>query len=144
MRKHALVFTQESMVRPEFARSADVNFIVDRWEKSGVLEHTSRYQGQYGNFVGPVSYHEAVNAVLEADGMFMTLPSSIRDRYGNSVAEFLKAVDDGDEFLVEAGILKREDNSSKRAVRSRSAKATPDVSEASEGDAASDDNNNTE
>ena len=139
MREHAMVFTDESLCRPEFKARSEITNIVARWENSGVLEHTSRYQGEYGNFVGPESYHAAANQLLEADEMFSSLPSAIRDRYGNSCEEFLKAVEAGDVFLQEAGILKKPDEElSKSAVRSRSAKARADASDASEADAASD------
>lgn len=142
MRKHAMVFTEESLVRPEFQASSEITNIVKRWESTGILEHTHRYEGQYGSFVGPESYHDACNRVLEADEMFSSLPSSVRDRYGNDVGEFLSAVDAGDEFLREAGILKPDEKSSKRAVRSRSRNEPADASGASEADAASGDNNN--
>lgn len=144
MREHAIVFTDESLCRPEFKKASMVTNIVARWEASGVLEHTSRYQGQYGDFLGPESYHQALNLLLQADEMFMSLPSSVRDRYDNSVEEFLAGVDAGDDFLVEAGILKKPaEKSSKPAVRSRSRDGSADASEASEAESADAGDNNT-
>lgn len=143
MREYALLFTQESLCRPEFRARSEITNIVERWENGGVLEHTSRYEGQYGDFTGPQSYHEAVNAVLETDGMFQSLPSAVRDRYGNDPAVFLKAVDDGDDFLVEAGILKApkraEPSDASKTDRSDKKKAKEETKPASTAEVSSDD-----
>ena len=127
----------ESMVRPEFKHATDVNEIVRRWEKTNILEHTSRHQGQYGDFTsGPQSYHEAVNQVREAESMFAELPSALRERFHNDAGEFLAFVSDDDNIpeMRELGLIPPERSSESDPGAERPA----NESEASEADQSED------
>jgi phage internal scaffolding protein len=68
---------------------------MERFEKTGVLEHRNRFEGSYGDFTNtPQDYHDAVNQVLAADEMFQSLPARVRKRFGNDPAEFVDFVSD--------------------------------------------------
>ena len=99
----------ESHVKQAAKAECDINTIMAKYEKSGLVTHTARYSGNYGNFIGAPEYHEAMNAVVQADAMFMTLPSSIRKRFGNDPADFLAFVQNPDNAgeLVSMGLAKR-------------------------------------
>lgn len=79
----------ESLTHQSMAEQTDINYIMAKYEKSGVIQHLNRYQGQYGDFGDVPGYHEALQRVMDADDMFMSLPASIRDRFGNDPAKFI-------------------------------------------------------
>lgn len=75
----------------------DINRIMRRYAKTGVIEHVNRYQGRYGDFTQvPEDYESALDHVQQAEDMFMSLPSSIRKRFDNSPGEFLSFASDPD------------------------------------------------
>lgn len=82
--------THQSMV-PE----CDINGIMAKWQRTGVIEHRNSFEGQYGNFLEtPSNYQDSMNAVLAAEEMFSSLPSSIRKRFANDPQNFLDFVSD--------------------------------------------------
>lgn len=93
-----------------FKDDADVNLIMKRFEKTGMIDHLNEFQGQYGDFLDvPQSYHDAVNQVLAADAMFMTIPAKVRERFGNDPGRFLAFVDDpaNVDEMVSLGLARR-------------------------------------
>jgi len=79
-----------SMTKQSFANECDINNIMKRYEKDGVLNHLNTFQGNYGDFTGAVEYHEAMGIVARADQMFMTLPAEIRAKFGNDPGAFVE------------------------------------------------------
>jgi len=85
----------------------DVNTIMAKYQKTGVLEHRNSFEGQYADFTDtPADYQESLNAVLLADEMFASLPSTMRRRFHNDAAAFIEFVGNPDnaETLVELGL----------------------------------------
>ena len=81
-------FKEPSMTKQSFKKEADVNVIISRFQKTGAVEHLNRYQGQYADLQA-IDYHQAMNAVLAAQEMFETVPSSVRKQFGNDPQAFL-------------------------------------------------------
>lgn len=82
-----------SLTHQSMADECDINRIMLKWQKTGVIEHVKEYPGGYGDFTNaPDDYQQSMNTVIEADNMFMTLPSSIRKRFHNDPAAFLDFV----------------------------------------------------
>jgi len=77
--------------KQSFAAECDVNTIMARYAKTGVLDFANRNQPRYGNCVG-LDYTEAQNTVARANGLFHELPARVRDRFKNSPAAFLDFV----------------------------------------------------
>lgn len=96
-----------SMTKQSEAAACDINLIMKRYEKSGVISHLNRYQGSYEDVSSGISYQEARNQVIRADAAFMSLPAHIRTRFMNDPGKFLEAVSDPSRHaeLVELGIL---------------------------------------
>lgn len=98
-----------SRTQQSFKDDCDVNLIMKRFERTGILDHLNEFNGQYGDFTDlPVSYHDAVNQVLAAQDMFMTVPSAIRDRFGNDPGAFLAFVDNpaNGQELIDMGLAR--------------------------------------
>ena len=84
----------EGRTQQSFKDQCDVNKILDKFTRTGVLEHVSEYGGEYGDFVDAPGYHEAMNSVVEAQQMFEALPAKLRKRFENDPATFLAFMDD--------------------------------------------------
>jgi phage internal scaffolding protein len=81
----------------QFKDDADINTIMRKFQKTGVIDHVSRYQPEYG-FASPMTLHESMNIVKNAETMFADLPSSVRNRFENSPLAFLEFVQDGKNY----------------------------------------------
>ena len=88
----------KTMTKQSMKEECDINFIVEKYQKTGVVQHTREYEGQYGEFMS-IDYHEAMNQVTAAQEMFMSIPSDIRARFHNDPGEFLAFV--GDDANIE-------------------------------------------
>lgn len=99
---------EESRTKQEFAQECDINVIMKRYQRDGLLLHVNRFQGKYDDVTGAVSYHEAQNIMLAAQDAFMSLPSSVRTQFDNDPGKFLEfASDPGNkERMREMGLLK--------------------------------------
>ena len=97
----------ESLTKQSFKDECDINNIMRKYEQTGVLMHARQHMGQYGDFLGAPEYHEAMNAIVLADEMFMSLPSKVRAKFGNDPAAFLAFVQDekNSEEMRELGLL---------------------------------------
>jgi len=67
----------------------DVNNIMRKYEKTGILTHVARYAGEYGDFSGVPDYKEGLERIMAANEMFDSLPARLRDRFGNDPAKFI-------------------------------------------------------
>jgi len=97
---------EEQLVRQSEASQADINKIVARFEKSGILPLTGR-EGLYLDVSEVGDYHSALEQVRKAEEYFGSLPASSRAMFDNDPAEFLDRVNDPEslELLVEAGVI---------------------------------------
>lgn len=99
--------TGDSMTHQAHKRECDINQIMLKWQKTGVIEHANTYSGSYGDFTAvPENYQEAMNSVINAQEMFMTLPSSIRRQFDNDPGQFLDFATDpkNADQMVEMGL----------------------------------------
>lgn len=71
----------------------DINNIMARYIKTGVVNHVNEFGAQYGE-VPSVSFHEAVNLVRQAQETFDALPAQLRKRFSNDPGEFLAFFED--------------------------------------------------
>lgn len=85
-----VIFTTEgkSLTKQSHRDECDVNVILRRFQVTGAAEHLNKYQGEYATF-GAFDFHQAMNVVVEAEEMFMSLPSSVRKRFDNDPGAFL-------------------------------------------------------
>lgn len=100
-----------SMTKQSFKAQCDVNNILKKYQKTGLIEHVNQYQGDYHDLYDVVDYQTALNIVIEANDAFNSLPSSIRKKFNNSPQEFLAFVSDENNIdeMYELGIADRPD-----------------------------------
>lgn len=72
----------------------DVNKILAKYKKTGVISHLNKYEGKYDDVSDTVDYQTALNIVRESDEVFKSLPADVRSRFANNPAEFFEFVHD--------------------------------------------------
>ncbi len=98
-----------TMAKQSFKEECDINTILKKYEKTGLIDHVSKYNGQYADVTEAVDYQTALNTVMAGEAAFMSLPASIRTSFGNDPHEFLEFAQDPEnqEALVEMGLAER-------------------------------------
>lgn len=104
----AIVNDMPSMTKQEFAEESDINNIMAQYKRTNVISHVNRYEGKYDDVTGAVDFHTAQNVLIAADAMFMSLPSTIREKFGNDPGAFLEFAtkDENREAMGKMGLLK--------------------------------------
>jgi len=88
-----------SLTQQQFAEEADINTIVDRFLRSGVMP-TPTQMPQYVDYEGVFDFQSAMNVVRSADENFMRLDAKVRSRLTTLLKSFLS-------FLQIPRILRR-------------------------------------
>lgn len=78
-----------SLTQQQFAEESDINFIVDRFMKTGHIP-TPATMPQYADYDGVFDFQTAMNVVRQADENFMRMDAKVRARFHNSPQEFLE------------------------------------------------------
>ena len=87
--------TGPSMTHQSMAPECDINTIMRKYERDCIIAHRNTYEGHCGDFTDlPQDYQASLNAVIEAQDMFLTIPARIRKRFDNAPALFPECVSD--------------------------------------------------
>lgn len=102
-----LLCEESSRAKQSMSAECDINLIMDKYARDGLVAHLNTHQGSYGDLPGVVDYHDALNAVISAKEAFDTLPSKIRSRFDNEPAKFLAFVNDDANLdeMAELGLI---------------------------------------
>lgn len=91
----SISFEGEGLTRQSFKKECDVNSIMAKYAKTGLIDHVSRVEARYGDFTGaPSSYLEAMQTVIDGQTAFAALPASLRKEFDNDPALFLQFMSD--------------------------------------------------
>lgn len=90
----AIIFEEPSLTHQSMSEACDINNIMKRYEKTGIIEHVVTHKGDYADFSDSSDYLESLLKVTEAQDMFNSLPADIRAKFANEPANFLDFVDD--------------------------------------------------
>lgn len=72
----------------------DINNILAQYKRTGIINHISAKQAQYIDLPDENDFQASLNTVKAAQEAFASLPSKVRDRFGNDPAKFLNALYD--------------------------------------------------
>lgn len=89
-----IVFPPNTMAKQSFKAECDINTIMSKYQKTGLIEHVQKFQGSYGDFTSVADYQLSLNQVLDAQNAFDALPSSIRARFQNNPGAMLAFLED--------------------------------------------------
>ena len=100
-------FTQESKTEQSHMAALNVNKIVAKYQKTGLLPNRQGKEPMYGDFTGIEDFHTCQNRIAQAKTDFMSLPSDIRERFHNDPGELVQFINDPDniEEARELGLL---------------------------------------
>lgn len=80
--------------KQSFREEADINNIIARYTKTGVLDNLNKNPGRYADVSDLVTYPEALNVVIKSQNLFNDLPANIRERFQNEPAKLIAFLDD--------------------------------------------------
>lgn len=95
----------KSLTKASEADACDINQIVQRYMKDGVLEHVRSNPGVYDDVATSLEFQDALELVRNAQYSFAIMPAEIRARFDNDPAQFLRFVDENEDFLFKLGIV---------------------------------------
>jgi len=101
------IATGDGLTEQNHKDETDINQIVRKYNKTGLIDHLNQFEKQYGDMTG-YDYQDAMNTIAAANTMFEGLPSAIRNKFDNDPAKFINFVDDeaNADKLVEMGLAK--------------------------------------
>lgn len=107
--KHPRIQTtneEPSLTQQSFKDECDLNILLKRYKKTGVLNHVRMHEGDYANLI-EIDYHSALNQINTAKESFDSLPSEIRRDFNESPAEFIAFVSnpENEDQMREYGLL---------------------------------------
>lgn len=95
-----------SRAKQSHKAECDINTIMAKYKKTGLIDHMARSAGEYADVSG-ADFQSAQLVVAGAKSMFQGLPASIRARFENDPGEFLAFMDNPANVneAVELGLL---------------------------------------
>ena len=103
----SLKFTAPSLTKQSFKEECDINNIVCKFAKTGLLEHVALSKPKFGDFLGVSDFQTALNQVIEVEESFDALPAKVRARFNNQPVEFLEfcADEKNHDEMLELGLI---------------------------------------
>lgn len=99
-----------TLTKQSFAEEADINTIVKRFNLTGQLPQNIRMP-TYADFEDNITFHDAMNAIVDANAAFMAMPAHVRARFHNDAGEFVDFCSDptNRQEAVKLGLVDRDD-----------------------------------
>jgi len=95
MRKRERVYYKSdlpSKTQQHMKDQCDINQILKRYEKTGMISHLSKSQGQYGDFSKYSDFQTNLNTVKDALQSFDALPAQFRKRFANNPEKLIEFI----------------------------------------------------
>ena len=86
----------------------DINNILRQFNITGLLPEAA-LSPRYGDFTGIGDYHTALNQVIAAEDEFMSLPATLRARFGNDPAQLIEFLDNPENYneAISLGLVEK-------------------------------------
>lgn len=106
--RHKLHMRGEPITKQSQKDDCDINLIMARYVKTGVLDHQRAHGGEYG-YASADTFNESMQIVAKGKTMFEELPSQIRTKFENDPAKFLDFVQDNKNIdeMAEMGLAEK-------------------------------------
>jgi len=97
-----------SMTQQQFKSQCDINQIIKKYEKTGMISHINPNAGNYGDFSQIKNFSENLNMVISAQNSFDALPSEVRKRFGNNPTNLIDFVQNDSNYdeAIKLGLVK--------------------------------------
>lgn len=81
--------------KQSFKDQTDVNKIIQRYQKTGVMSHLEKHGAVYGEF-GDYDFHHHMQQLAKGKEIFEQLPSELRREFNQNPSEFFEFVNNPD------------------------------------------------
>jgi len=127
------VITGPGLTKQSMAKDTDINLIMAKYQKTGLVNFVNENQGEYME-APDMDFHEAIEYIAKSKELFDEMPSTLRKKFNNDPGEFLDFVHDENnaDEMVSLGLAKRETEAPTTA-KAETAKTTPEVENTPEG-----------
>jgi len=100
-----------SLTKQSFTKECDINNIVNKYQRTGALDHVNKHEASYG-YASSDDFTASMEIVARGKTMFAELPSKIRTKFENDPAKFLEFVQDekNKEEMQELGLAHKQSN----------------------------------
>lgn len=98
---------EERRTKSEFKDECDINLIMARYRKTGVLpESALSAAARYGDFSQVPDFMEMRHKIIAAEEVFAALPAEVRKQFNNDPGAFIDAADtvEGRALMVKLGL----------------------------------------
>ena len=104
---HPKVVVGESMTQQHMKDECDINNIMAKYQKTGLITHVAKYEGNYDDFTVMPDFKTAMDTMMAAQDMFLTLPSDVREKFDNDPGTFVEFATDSCNYeeMVELGLV---------------------------------------
>lgn len=108
--KPKLICKDESRTIQSAKDECDVNKIVERFTKTGLLTHVNVSEPRYGDFSEVADYQTALMEIMKAEDSFSRLPSSVRKMFDNDPQKVIDFVQDDKNYekAIKLGLIDKE------------------------------------
>ena len=93
-RTYAFQTTGESLTQQQFKAECDVNNILAKYKRTGMLSHIQKHQGNFGDFSSIEDYQSSLGKLMQAQQSFESLPSELRAKFENDPAQLISFLSD--------------------------------------------------
>ncbi len=97
-----------TLTQQHYKDECDINNILRQFNITGLLPEAP-LSPRYDDFTGIGDYHTALNQVIAAEDEFMSLPATIRARFGNDPAQLIEFLDkpENKDEAIKLGLVKQ-------------------------------------
>lgn len=96
----------ETMTEQCHKQDCDINTIIKRYDKTGLITHVNKATAEYGDYTTVNEYQQSMQLVIDAENAFSEIPSNIRKKFGNDAGAFFEFATDPNNHdkMVEMGL----------------------------------------
>ena len=93
-KKCVTILQPGSKTKKSMKDECNVNLIMKKYQKTGLLTHVQQTKAQWGDFSNASDYQQALNSLISAQESFERLPATIRKRFSNDPGKLLEFLED--------------------------------------------------
>lgn len=91
----AVTFSDPTLTQQHFRQECDINFIMDRYNRTGMLPQNANIsEAFYGDVSDSFDYRSSLEAIQAADEAFASLPAAVRQRFANDPSQLIDFLHD--------------------------------------------------
>lgn len=91
--RKGISFPTTGKTKQSARQECDINFIINRYSKTGYLPGRTTTAMDYGEAI-TTDFHEAMNVVAKANESFASLPANVRKRFGHDPSNMMEFIQD--------------------------------------------------